>query len=494
MVGESGLPTGPADRGLAQRLRSLRVILLLAVLSSASGCVYFNALYNANRLFNQGVDEIEDGRESSGRVTLGAAIEKAERIVQNKPNSRWADDALRLVVRARYLREEWPELAEASRQLLGYARSARDTAHALGYIGQAELNLGNAAAADSLITVALEEEREPARRADLLADRGRARGVMGQTAAADADFQAVSALRPQWATPRIDRVRMLLGAGQYEKAAVEFGVLLTLTFSDREERAVIELAQYAAAVDPPTAVKALAAVESSSLLPNNKAELMKLRADTELVLGHYDKARADLYLTTAMAQDSRAAAEAQATLIGLELRDIASLAGYDSLMSRIENLAAQPAGRRSEEVRTLHENMVKVDYWIASGALGLMAAAEAARDLLRAPRLARRLFLMYADAQPGALWAPKAILAALYLTPLDSTAQATADASEPTAQELRQRLLDDYEDSAYVQAYFGGDGGRFTFEELEQGLRQQLERLNTLAEREVRARRSGSTQ
>jgi hypothetical protein len=138
--------------------------------------------------------------------------------------------------------------------------------------------------------------------------------------------------------------------------------------------------------------------------------------------------------------------------------------------------------------------MVKVDFWISTGALGYLLAAETARDLLEAPRLARHLFLTYAAENADALWAPKAILAALYLTPLDSDPAAPGGNDGPSAAELRERLLEDYQDSAYVQAFFGGVGAQFTFQELEEGLRRQLERLETMADQELRARRSGAVQ
>jgi hypothetical protein len=65
---------------------------------------------------------------------------------------------------------------------------------------------------------------------------------------------------------------------------------------------------------------------------------------------------------------------------------------------------------------------------------------------------------------------------------------------DPTNEELRRRLLEDYRDSAYVGALFGEGGGQYTFEELELNLRQQLDRLKTLATQEVRDRNSAASQ
>jgi tetratricopeptide (TPR) repeat protein len=494
MVDGSGLRTGPAVEVSRLRLFTFRLLLVAAALTAATGCVYFNAFYNANKLFKRGVEDIEDGRESAGRMNLESSIEKAERIVANNPGSRWADDALRLIARARLMREEWAEAAAAAGRLMGYARSRRDSAEAAGYLGQAELNLDRPARADSLLTLALSEKWDGAWRAELLAARGRARARLGRYTAGEEDLRAALALRPKWVRPHMDLVRLLTDAGRGEAAAEALRTLLALSYSDREEREVVRTAEYVAERDTAAAIAGLVDVEASTLIPNNRAELVKLRGDLRIGRGDEPGGRADYRLTAVVAPESRMAAEAEATLILMDVRRAATVEEFDSLRARLEPVAARTAGRRSTLVRDLHETFVKMEFWISQRGLGLLLAAEAARDALGAPRLARRLFLSYADEEPEALWAPKAILAALALTPpapLDSAAAAAAAA--PDAEELRRRLLEDYHDSAYVQAVFGGEGGEFTFEELEQGLKRQLERLERLAEREVRARRAAMT-
>jgi hypothetical protein len=82
----------------------------------------------------------------------------------------------------------------------------------------------------------------------------------------------------------------------------------------------------------------------------------------------------------------------------------------------------------------------------------LFAGAEFARDSLRAPRLARRLFLDYADSARATVWAPKALLAAL---PLSTEAERPA-----LEQRLRGQAANPYiaavqgrtDDAAYYRA------------------------------------------
>ena len=173
MVGGSGLHTIPAVRRSRPHFPFRKTLFIAAAVSTVAGCVYFNALYNANRLYDEGVAEIAAGRTGSGQSALGSAVEKAERIVERNPGSRWADDALRLIVRSRILREEWAEAAEAARRLADYARTRQDSVEIAGFLGVAELNLGDAQKADSLLSIALAEESDEDRRVELLWYRAR---------------------------------------------------------------------------------------------------------------------------------------------------------------------------------------------------------------------------------------------------------------------------------------------------------------------------------
>jgi tetratricopeptide (TPR) repeat protein len=494
MVGGSGLRTIPADRVRRSHLPFRRFVTFAAAVLATVGCVYFNALYNANRLYDQGVDEIEEGRVGSGRAALGTSIEKAERIVEKNPGSRWADDALRLIVRARILREEWAEAAEAARKLFGYAATREDSVELAGYLGAAESNLGNTQLADSLLSYALSGEPDGDTRAELLWYRAQARAALGMAQAADEDFRQVTLARPAWVPPRIDRIRLLADSERFEEAARELSMLLTLPFVEREEQEVVAVIDHVAEKSPATAVTALAGIDSSAFQPNNKASLIKLRGDLNVALGNEPQGRTDYWLAVSVSPASRSAAEAQLALVELGLRSISTTAQFDSLSAVLAEVAEEAGGRRSFAVRDLNELFIKMDFWLSAGGLGYLLAAETARDEFDAPRLARSLFLEYADSTPTALWAPKAILAALDLTALDSGLAAVGG---PTEQELRRRLAEDYGDSPYVQAFFGTESGRFSFEDLEQGLRRQLERLERLADQEVRNRRSasrGSTQ
>ncbi len=481
MVSGSGLLTVLADRVAA------RILIFAAGLAGASACVYFNSYYNASKLFDQGRQDVEQGNQSTGRATLAASIEKAEAIVDANPDSRWADDALRIIVQARLLREEWQEAVEASYRLRGYALTRGDTAQSAGYLGIARLHLGDPSAADTLLSFALAEEENTQRRSLLLYNRALAQARLGRFAEADANLELVSRLRPDWVQPRIERVGLLVDAGYDAAAATVLAAIMTLNLADAEERAVVEMIQRLAETTPGTALLGLVEVESSALDREKRATLVKFRGDLYLARGQTEQAVADFEAASRIAPETRTAVEAQVAAARLTLASSSSAEEIGPIRERLERLMRQRA-RRLPDVMSLWDTLARMEYWIELGGLAYLLAAEVARDELGAPGLARTLLLSYAEEEPESVWAPKALLAALELSDLDSAPSAEID---PNPEELRRRLWDDYRTSPYVQAVLGehpSDG--LTFEELELGLRRQLARLETLADEELMARRA----
>lgn len=466
-------------------LRQLPVLVLATAV--ACSCVYFNALYNANDLFDRGRSEIAQGNTSTGRSLLARSIEKAEKIVAEHPDSRWADDAQRLIAEARLLREEWEEAATAAERLLQLAGSRPDSAAAAAYLGSAAVELGDHARAESLLTRALAVVEDPDRRAEMLFQRGRARARLGDLAGADADLEAASRLRPDWSDPRLERLRVLVAQGRPDEAESEFGHVLAQRYNTTREGAIVELVREVTRPRPEIGVQLLQDVESSQLRRSAGAELVVLRGQLRLAITDTAAAIADFETTLDLARGSAAAVQAYLGLARVGLRRasrVEDLAGIRSLLTRATTI---PVGAGLLEIRRLLNVARKIGFWVERGGLGYLLAAESARDELGALTLARQLFLEYADRNAEDLWAAKAILAALALTPVDSATNGDGLTYEPSGAELRRRLVEDYRDSAYVEALLGGNSSEFTYEELENGLQQQLERLRLLADQQLQA-------
>jgi TonB family protein len=86
----------------------LGIGLLSAILLAASGCAYYNYLYDARKSYKEGERQQQEGQEqgvTGGKKGLSAydkCIESAGRMLQYYPNSRWEDDALLLLAKAYY--------------------------------------------------------------------------------------------------------------------------------------------------------------------------------------------------------------------------------------------------------------------------------------------------------------------------------------------------------------------------------------------------------
>ena len=95
-----------------------RLIWSFLILILFSHCAYFNTFYNARKYFNRASEATRKNR--TGTLTSGEktnyekASEKARRLVQEYPNSKWVDDALLMLGKSYYFTEEY---SKADRQL-----------------------------------------------------------------------------------------------------------------------------------------------------------------------------------------------------------------------------------------------------------------------------------------------------------------------------------------------------------------------------------------
>lgn len=128
--------------------RLFRIVSLLAVLSLASGCVYFNTFYHARKAFN----EAESKRREAGRQGKKAgagqykkAIEKAEKVIEKWPNSKWYDDALYVSGVSHYHTEKYSKAEKRFRELIANFPESKYSKEARLYLAKSKLRLGEEA-------------------------------------------------------------------------------------------------------------------------------------------------------------------------------------------------------------------------------------------------------------------------------------------------------------------------------------------------------------
>src|ERR671920_942986 len=180
-------------------MSSLRAAVMgISCAGLLAGCVYYNGMYNANRLAGSARKAEREGRTFEANNLWGQVATKAESVLVRHPHSKYAEEASIL------------------RGL------------ALAKLGQCEQALGPL----SRVGVA---NLKPERREDTWLATGRCQVTLGNIAAADAAFGQVvdskSSARKREA--RLQRSRTLRALGRYEEA-------VALLEGSQEPRAVPE--------------------------------------------------------------------------------------------------------------------------------------------------------------------------------------------------------------------------------------------------------------
>ena len=128
------------------RINRSIAILLLLTLTLTGGCVYYNTFYNARKSFN----EAESARKKSTRqrqqVNTSAykkAIEKAMKVVEYYPGSKYYDDALYVLTVSYFYTEAYSKSERRARELLANYPKSKYVKEASLYLAKAKLMQGD---------------------------------------------------------------------------------------------------------------------------------------------------------------------------------------------------------------------------------------------------------------------------------------------------------------------------------------------------------------
>jgi len=135
-------------RGIMTRQTRYRIIascLLVALMLPVSGCsVYFNTFFNARKAFGAA----EKARKESKRSTAGqrdyqTAIEKALKVVERHPNSKYYDDAVYMLGVSYFHTRQYAKAERRFRELLANYEESRFAKESRLYLAKAKLELGD---------------------------------------------------------------------------------------------------------------------------------------------------------------------------------------------------------------------------------------------------------------------------------------------------------------------------------------------------------------
>ena len=433
---------------------------LLGVMLFASGCAYYNVIYNAERSYDEAEAHRRAGRDSLASQSYQDVVRKAARGYRNDPGGEWGDDALFLLGRARLRLGEIRAARAALEEAAERSQTTEMRLAVLVYLALAEVESGDREAALPLLDRALSglshgpalAEAHLLRGQILLSKDDAENGWEHLARAAEFDSgvrveAALTSLR--WAIHYHERAR----AGQ--------AFTLLLSYSEAAQRldTVVVLANRAAQQwSPAEAARLLAGADTTRWGRIGRGRIALGRA--RLLHRAGDSAAANATAWGVARGVGVVAAEARVQIARWRLEvayDLAELQQVEEILLPAEE---------HQGVEQLLDALGVLEDFTSVGLtdpLGWFAAAEIARDDLEARPLARGLFLAYADADPDDPWVPKALLAALTV------------ASDETDRAWLLGRLETHAMSPYVLAARGSPAPGF--EALEEGLALRLKEM-----------------
>jgi tetratricopeptide (TPR) repeat protein len=379
-------------------------ILLVALLG---GCVYYNGMYNADRLARSAKKAEREGRTFEAASLWGQVATKAESVIVRHPTSKYAEEAsvLRGVALARMGQCD-EALGPLSR--IGLTARRQDlTEEALLATGRCQVSLGNLAAADASFGQLL-QSKDPEHRREAHYQHGRLLRLTGRYE------EALSALE-SYREPRVqtERILSLAGAGRGPEAfALADSLMARRDTTRRWDSVVVALGQQ----DP---VAASTLVDRIRRLPGQTQESQaSLLFEDGVRLVRVDTARAAQRLREASETGGtgNSAGRARLELLRLDLtrvsrpEDLSPI--MDSLKAVIQRFKlSDQASQLGPAIAAVRATTTAVTPPTPQGDLRLFLAGEAARDTLEAPRLAAGIFRRILDWWPSSPYAAKVVLA-----------------------------------------------------------------------------------
>ncbi len=394
--------------------RLWRAVALLPL----AGCVYYNAMWSAERFARQARRAETHGQESEARSLWLRAATKAESVATRHPDSRWADDAV--VLRA----EALVRAGGCSQADVALAR-VRGVTEPVDLSERARLAAAECEVQATRYGAAL-TNLEPLLESDDAARRSRASYLAGRAAWGQGNGPRAAELLARSNHPAAPamRARVLLASGQAPAGVALLDSLVTRRFVETEWS---DLLAGAAQDASPAAASAVLdnLLRRGRVPPDAAARLLMADADRLAAAGDMSVAAARYTAAADIAPDaaSRDAARVrQLRVSATEADDLEDLDGVANELSRL-------GGAGDHSFANLLARIRRSDTDAAA-----FHAAELARDSLRAPLLAAQLYRDIPIRWPQSVFAPKAIVAAIALEPdrADSLA-AELDRSYPAS-------------------------------------------------------------
>lgn len=432
----------------------------LLAITLLGGCVYFNAMYDANREYDAALESLQEQSTVTARVQFDSVIAKTGRIIEDHPGSKYADDAAILKTRAELHSGLWESAAETAVQAEALAGSSESRAVAIGLRGVALREQGSDAEADSLLSLGLSADVPADDEAFFLFQRGLARQELGLSDQATLDLEAAAssvALSPEGSLSLSVALREI---GEYRRSADVVSRLLVTANPNPQSPLYMHVDSLG--VLSPSVVDSMAAalLTEPAVQATRRAAYYFISGRARLSEDREQDALVSFDAAIAEAPSSQAAADAAFYAIELRLRDASNPDDVTALLTTYP--VARRAGERKKRDRvTRWENassefeglIAAYESRGASAAEAILRAAEVAQIDLEALALARGSYLLYLDLVPDSRWAAKAIYGALSVSGHPPDPTWVDDRGLDTDDELRSLVGRLAPDDPYRLAY-----------------------------------------
>jgi tetratricopeptide (TPR) repeat protein len=380
---------------------------------SMAGCVYYNGMYNANRLASSARKAERDGRTFEANNLWGQVATKAESVLVRHPRSKYAEEAsiLRGLALAKMGQCE-QALGPLSRVTVANLKAElrEDTWLATG---RCQVTLGNIAAADAAFAQVV-QSKSPGRKREARFQRAR---TLRSLARYEEAVALLEGSRESRALPEL--VLSLAGAGRLpESMALADSLIARGDTTSPWDTLVVTLGRQ----NPSTASTL---VDRLRRLERTGEKQARWLLEDGLRLSSTDTARALMRFREAVKVGGAgdAAGRASLQLARLDLhrvsrpQELAPVAVALGTAAKRHRAIAQEAGQLQATAMQVITSYDSVPAGSPRGDLRLFLLAEAVRDSLEAPRLAHGIFLRILNEWPDSPYAPKAVLAAQQLDP-----------------------------------------------------------------------------
>jgi len=158
-------------------VRGIVVLVLGLFLLVGSGCVYFNTFYHAKQYYGQGEKLRKQARGQNaigpGKTHYLDAIEKANKVVEKHPDSKYHDDALFMIGMSYFHVQNFTKSEAAFRELLVTHPESKFIEEARLYLARCRIQLGDEQAGFRVFTELAETARKNEWRSEAIYQRGK---------------------------------------------------------------------------------------------------------------------------------------------------------------------------------------------------------------------------------------------------------------------------------------------------------------------------------